>query len=384
MTVSLRSIIEHATSLRHELHQQPETAWEEHRTAARIRDELDSVGIRWRPCAGTGTIATLAPDAPGPMVALRADMDALPIQETSGVPWRSRVDGKMHACGHDGHSATLLGVARYLVSRQPELAGPVRLLFQPAEEGGHGARRMIEEGALAGVDRIFGWHNWPAIEEGKAVCPDGPVMCANGAFSIEILGQGGHSSQPELCRDPVLAAASVTVALQQVVARRSRPQAPSVVSVTNLKAESGLTTIPDTAQLSGSIRASSDTQRSEMEAAIEQIAHATALAHQTKARVTFLPRYGATVNHSGPAQEMRRALSEVLSDPFSHSIAVPIMASEDFSYYLREIPGAFALVGAGTEERSVPCHNSSYDFNDRLISTMARVYVRLVGLELDA
>ncbi|MDZ7642961.1 MAG: amidohydrolase [Woeseiaceae bacterium] len=209
-----------AVAARHELHRHPELAWQEAATAARIRTQLDAMDIAWRSCADTGTVATLASKATGRHVALRADIDALPIAEQSGASWASEVVGCMHACGHDGHTATLLAAARWLKHHESSLPGPVTLLFQPAEEGGHGARRMIEDGALEHVDVIFGWHNWPAIPWGQAVCPDGVVMAGNGTFRIDVQGRGGHASQPEACRDPVVAASAIVLALQQVVSRR--------------------------------------------------------------------------------------------------------------------------------------------------------------------
>lgn len=191
---------------------------------------LDTAGIARRDCAGTGTVAMLAPTAPGRHVALRADLDAMPITEHTGLPYASEHDGVMHACGHDGHTATLVAVAHWLKAHEDTLPGPVTLLFQPAEEGGHGAARMIEDGCLGPAERpvdvVFGWHNWPGLPLGRAVCPDGAVLAANGTFRVELHGRGGHASQPDETRDPVLAAAAVTVALQQVVARgspRSRP-----------------------------------------------------------------------------------------------------------------------------------------------------------------
>ncbi|MEQ9316240.1 MAG: amidohydrolase, partial [Henriciella sp.] len=169
-------LIVEATGFRHELHQHPELTWQENDTAARIRARLDALGIEWRACAGTGTVAKLAKDAPGRHVGLRADIDALPINEASGRDYSSTHDGCMHACGHDGHSAALMSTAAWLKANEAALPGPVTLLFQPAEEGGHGAKMMIEDGALDGIEAIFGWHNWPAIPFGKAVCPDGAVM----------------------------------------------------------------------------------------------------------------------------------------------------------------------------------------------------------------
>ncbi|MGB1580492.1 MAG: N(2)-acetyl-L-2,4-diaminobutanoate deacetylase DoeB2, partial [Nevskiales bacterium] len=326
-------------------------------------------------------VATLAPQAGGRHVALRADIDALPITEASGADWSSQRPGCMHACGHDGHTATLFAAAWWLKQHESELPGPVSLFFQPAEEGGHGALRMIEDGALQGIDCIFGWHNWPAISFGKAVCPDGPVMAANGTFQINITGQGGHASQPESCRDPVLAAAAITTALQQIVARRLPPQQAAVISVTSIEAPSAATVIPDTAQIGGSFRIADDGLREQIGEWITEISQATAQAHGVTADVLMQPRYGVTVNHPAAAAQMRRGLAHCLGpDWHSNHTPVPIMASEDFSYYLREVPGAYALIGADDGQgHDLPCHSPRYDFNDALIPLVARLYLQLAS-----
>ena len=370
-----------AIELRKLLHRRPELTWSEHGTATAIRARLDASGLDWRPCAETGTVATLAADATGRHVALRADMDAMPIVEATGAPYSSEEPGVMHACGHDGHMATLMAAAWWLRRHEATLPGPVSLIFQPAEEGGHGARRMVEEGALDGVDVIFGWHNWPAIALGEAVCPDGPVMSANGTFEIAVTGAGGHASQPEVCRDPVLAAAAITVALQQVVSRRFAPQQAAVVAVTSIDARSGMTVTPDRATLSGSVRVSGTAERDEAFRLVAEVAEATARAHGVEAVTTTTARYGATVNHRGPAAELRSHLGDQFGPAWqSTGTAVPVMASEDFSYYLDEVPGAFALVGADDGARHhEPCHSARYDFNDRLIDPVAGVLCRLAG-----
>ncbi len=383
LTSGWQTVVDDAVELRRRLHRHPELTWHEVDTAGTIRGVLDRLDIRWRPCADTGTVATIGA-GPGRHVALRADIDAMPIHEDNDVAWRSEVAGCMHACGHDGHIATLVATARWLQQHRSDLPGPVSLLFQPAEEGGHGARRMIDDGALNDVDVIFGWHNWPAIPYGQAVCPDGTVMAGNGTFRIEVTGRGGHASQPEATADPVLAAAAITVALQQVVARRLPPQQATVVAVTSIEAPSAQTVTPSTARLAGSIRIADASTRSVVEGLISDIVRDTAVAHGVKATVEHTTRYGPTVNHADPANDMRRALeAELGTDWASADTPLPIMASEDFSYYLTEIPGAFALVGADDgAQHAAPCHSPTYDFNDRLIPAVARVYARLAGAPL--
>lgn len=381
-----RTIVADATRVRHELHQRPELAWAEVDTAQAVRAVLDDIGIAYRACADTGTVAYLAPDAVGRHVALRADLDAMPISEESDHEYRSQQSGVMHACGHDGHTATLLAAARWLKLHEGDLPGPVTLLFQPAEEGGHGAREMIADGCLDGppggrpVDAVFGWHNWPGLPLGQAICPDGPVMSANGTFQIRVRGQGGHASQPEATRDPILAAAAITVALQQIVARRLSPQASAVVAVTSLQAQSAATVTPDDAELAGSVRVANNDAREQVFGLIAEVATATAAAHGVDALVETTARYGATVNHPAPAAELRSRLdAEFGSDWPRHDVSAPVMASEDFSYYLQRIPGAFALIGGSPGDVGTPLHSARYDFDDRLIDPVARILIGLTG-----
>lgn len=372
--------------MRHWFHQYPELTWHEANTANRIRQCLTDWQIDWRPCAIHGTLATLASNAKGSHLALRADMDALPINEKSSVEFCSTEPGKMHACGHDGHMAALLGAALWLKQYESVLPGPVTLLFQPAEEGGHGAKAMIEDGALDGVDRIYGWHNWPALPFGRAICPDGAIMSGNGTFSIDVIGKGGHASQPEDAHDPVLATAAIILSLQQIVSRRLPPQAAAVVSVTTINSNGHPTIIPEEVHLEGGIRISEPKWRSHINELIVKIAQETAASYGVKAQVKIFPRYEATINHPLEAQAYREILSLELGTEYDQTdLLVPIMASEDFSYYLQEIPGAFALIGMSEKEGDekvfdFPCHNPSYEFNDKLIDSVMRVFVRLAGL----
>lgn len=377
-----RTATNEAVALRHALHRAPELTWAEHQTARSIRRRLEELDIPWRSCAETGTVATLGNRAQGRHIGLRADIDALPIVEESGVGWASENKGCMHACGHDGHAATLMAAAQWLKTNEAELPGPVTLLFQPAEEGGHGAKAMVDDGALEGIETIFGWHNWPALPFGRALCPDGAVMAGNGTFEITVRGQGGHASQPELCRDPLLAAAAIVTALQQVVSRRISPQAPTVLSVTSIRADGGSPTVtPDSAAIGGSFRLGDPDTRAAMGESIDEIARNTAAAYGVQADVTIHPRYDATVNHAPEAGIYRDALiAELGEDVFDVGLKTPIMASEDFSYYLKEVPGAFALIGADDGQgHHHPCHSSRYDFNDRLIDVVGRVYARIAG-----
>lgn len=376
------TILDSARDLRRRLHAVPELGWQETQTAAVIRDELDALQIPWRAVAETGTLATLAPQAAGRHIALRGDIDGLPIEERTGLKYASEAEGRMHACGHDGHTTVLMATAAWLKAHESELAGPVTLIFQPAEEGGHGARGLIREGALEGIDLIYGWHNWPAIPFGKLVCPDGLIMCGNGTFEITVVGRGGHASQPELCADPVLAASAIVVNLQQIVSRRLAPQRPAVISVTSFQAESAPTVIPDRAVLGGSIRVPDVATRELINAAIDEVAMETGRAYGVRCEVVHRPRYEATINHRQAASAVRDAWTAAHgAEALDADFALPAMASEDFSDYLREIPGAFALIGADDgPEHERGLHSARYDFNDRLIEPVVQLYSRLVGV----
>lgn len=367
--------------MRQTLHANPELGWQERETAERLREHLTALDIPWRVCADTGTLAHLNTEADGKHIALRADIDALPINEQTDVAYASQRSGCMHACGHDGHAATLIAAATWLKQHEASLPGPVSLLFQPAEEGGHGARAMIEDGALDGVDEIYGWHNWPAIPFGKAVCPDGLVMCGNGTFTLTVRGRGGHASQPELCRDPVLAGSAIVVALQQLVSRRLAPQQSAVVSVTSFDAVSGPTTIPASARLAGSIRVPDRATRDQVNRLIEEISTSVAQSHGCECEVEIQPRYDATINASTCAEKLRDSWQSLPgSGGLDHKLPLPVMASEDFSYYLQKVPGAFALIGADDgPAHQASCHSSHYDFNDRLIDPAARLFIALAG-----
>lgn len=375
--------VDFAQAFRRTLHAHPELSWQEHQTAAAVRNALDELNIPWRACAETGTVAWLNASG-GPAIALRGDMDALPITEQTNKEWSSQNPGCMHACGHDGHTATLLATARWLKLHESSLPQPVTLIFQPAEEGFHGAREMIRDGALDGVECIYGWHNWPAMPYRAMACPDSLVMCGNGTFTIEVIGRGGHSSQPEACVDPLLAASAITLALQQIVSRRLSPQAAAVISVTQFNAGTAPTVIPQTAQLAGSIRVPDEGTRTQINQLISEVARQTAAAWGARCEVVHEPRYQATINHALPAARARQCWQDLFGEQHhQHGHPVPIMASEDFSYFLQAIPGAFALIGSDDGAgHHIPCHSPYYDFNDRLIADVCRWFCKLAGLSV--
>jgi amidohydrolase len=379
--MSLDELLARARELRHELHRHPELAHREHRTANRVREALGSLGIPWRACAGTGTVAVLAPDAPGRCRALRADLDALPLTESSGVPWSSEHPGVMHACGHDGHTASLVAAAELLKSRERELPGRVVLLFQPAEEGGHGGRQMVAEGALEGVDEVYGWHNWPPLPLGTVACPDGPVMAANGEWRALIEGRGGHASQPHQTIDPIAAGAAFVTLVQQVVARQVAPTDAAVVSVTCFHAGTADNIIPDSAELVGTVRAATTTLRDELARRTEAVLTAACAVAGARASWDYHPTYPATVNDPACAAIARAASRRILGEHCLITNGLPIMAAEDFAYYLDARPGAYLLLGAGRPgQRLEPCHSPRFDFADELIPIALRLWSELAGL----
>lgn len=375
--------IEFAQTFRRKLHQYPELSWQEHNTATAIRDQLDEFNIPWQSCAQTGTVAWINPSGSKPAIALRGDIDALPIHEETGKAWQSTQQGCMHACGHDGHTATLLATARWLKLHEHTLTKTIVLLFQPAEEGGHGAREMIADGALHDVGEVYGWHNWPALPYGTFACPDDLVMCGNGTFTIRLKGSGGHASQPEQCADPVLAASAVTMALQQICSRQLAPQKAAVVSVTRIQSGDALTVIPQYAHIGGSIRVPDEATRNIINESITDIAMKTAAAYGVNCEVEHQMRYSATINHAQPATNARNTWKSLYGkQTLAHGQSLPIMASEDFSYYLQHKPGAFALIGSNDgRNHDVPCHSPNYDFNDRLINDVCRWFCRLCGMK---
>ena len=367
------------TAWRRHLHAHPELAYEEHLTAAFVADRLAEFGIEvHRGLAGTGVVGTLRA-GDGPAIGLRADMDGLPIPEANDFSHRSTHAGRMHACGHDGHTVMLLGAARYLAETR-RFRGTVQFIFQPAEENEGGARKMVEEGLFEKfpVRSVFGMHNWPGQPAGRMAMRPGPMMAAFDIFEITVTGNGGHAAMPHLCKDPVLAASAIVTALQTVTSRTIDPLDAAVVSVTQFHAGDTWNVIPERAVLRGTTRALRPRVQDTVEAAVHRIAEGIAATHGVGAQVHYERRYPPTIND--PAETERAASAAVLvagEDNIDRDPA-PSMGSEDFAFMLREKPGCYVWIGNGPGEGGCGLHNPRYDFNDAILPLGASYWAKLV------
>ena len=369
---------------RHDIHAHPELAYKETRTAARVAALLREFGVDEvvEGVGKTGVVGVLR-NGDGPCVGLRADMDALPIVEETGLPWRSVNHGVMHACGHDGHTAMLLGAARYLAETR-NFSGAVALVFQPAEEGFAGARAMMEDGLFERwpVDSIYGVHNMPGLPVGRIAVSPGPVMAAADTFRATVRGAGGHGAMPHLATDPVVAAAAVVTALQSLVSRELDPTETLVISVTRIHGGDAFNVIPDAVELGGTVRYFNPevgrAARKRMEALIGSIA----AAHGASAAFSYEEGYPPTRNHAAETAFARGVAAEVAGgEPPAQR---PTMGSEDFSFFLDAKPGAYAFVGNGDGDGPgcVSVHNPKYDFNDEILPVGASFLARLAEAAL--
>ncbi|HJQ45652.1 MAG TPA: M20 family metallopeptidase [Amycolatopsis sp.] len=333
--------------LRREIHRFPEQGLHLPRTQEAIQRAIADLPLEITPGKSTTSVtAVLRGTQDGPAVLLRGDMDALPLQEDTGLPFASEVAGSMHACGHDAHVAMLASAARLLAAHAEELAGSVVFMFQPGEEGYHGARHMIHEGVLAGVERAFGLHVHGNMPAGHLGTRPGPLMAAADSFSVRVVGKGGHGSAPHLAVDPLPAAAEMVGALQTMVTRRVSVFDPAVVSVTRIEAGTTTNIIPETAVLEGTVRTLSEQTRALVRAELPKVCEAVGTAHGCRVLVDVEPGYPVTVNDAGEASRVLALAHEVLGADRVFTMPDPIMGAEDFSYVLQRVPGCFAFLGA--------------------------------------
>lgn len=372
------------TAWRHELHAHPELAFEEKRTADFVAEKLKSFGIDvHRGLAGTGVVGSLKGKPGGRAIGLRADLDALPIQEANQFGHRSQASGRMHACGHDGHVTMLLGAAKYLAETR-SFAGTVHFIFQPAEEAAGGGKVMVDEGLFTKfpVEAVYGMHNWPGLSVGEFSVRSGPIMASLDVFDIEITGRGAHGAMPHHGVDPVVAAAHVVTALQTIASRNADPIEAAVISVTQIHGGDAYNVIPDTVKLAGTTRTLKPAVRDLVEKRLGAIVESTAAALGCTSKVVYQRRYPSTVNHEAETRDSLKAAAAVAGERLVHTDLPPAMGSEDFAFMLEAKPGCYVWIGNGPREGGCTLHNAHYDFNDQILPLGASYWATLVEQKL--
>ncbi|MBX3607654.1 MAG: amidohydrolase [Piscinibacter sp.] len=370
-------------SLRHDIHRHPELAFEEHRTAALVADKLAGWGYAVETgIGGTGVVGTLRRGGSGRRLGIRADMDALPIDEASGAEWTSEHPGVMHACGHDGHTAMLLAAARHL-AEQGDFDGTLHLIFQPAEEGGGGALRMMAGGLFERFpcDAVFAMHNMPGVPQGRLVLREGPTMASSDYATITLGGLGGHGAMPHKATDPIVAAASIVMALQTIVSRNVDPLQAAVVTVGAMHAGKANNVIPASATLELSVRALDRDVRLTLERRIKALVAAQAESFSVAAKVDWKPGYAVLVNTPAETALAREVALELVGEPNVTLQGDPLTGSEDFAFMLEKVPGSYLFIGNGAGENggagACMVHNPGYDFNDRNVAIGSAYWVLL-------
>lgn len=374
----LERLLPEMIAWRRHLHQHPELSFREERTSAWIADQLHRFGCEVRTgVGGYGVVAVMRGEKPGPVVALRADMDALPIQDEKDVPYRSTVPGVMHACGHDAHTAALLGVAAHYGAIRGRIAGERRLLFQPAEEvTPGGAAAMIADGALDGVDAIYGVHLWAPFPYGKIVSGPGPIMAAADEFTLEIRGKGGHGGMPHETIDALAAGAAFVQAVQTIVSRSIDPLEPAVVTIGSFQAGSAPNVVAEKCLLSGTIRSFDDAVRRRVHERLRAIADAVCRQYGAEYTLDERQGYPPVVNDKREAERFF-TVARTLFGESAVERTKPLMAGEDFAYYLERVPGCFMFVGAGNPECGAvyPHHHPRFDIDERAMLSSARLLI---------
>ena len=373
------SLIAEAIRWRRDFHACPELGYQEQETSRRIAELLTSFGLQVHTgLAGTGVVATLE-NGPGPVIGLRADMDALPITELGDVSYKSRNPGVMHACGHDGHSAMLLAAAAHLAQTR-RFRGTVHFVFQPAEENLGGARKMVEEGLfdLFPMEGIYALHNWPGIALGQVAINSGAMMASLDAFEITLTGKSCHAAMPERGADPIVAAAQLIMALQTIPSRRLSPQESTVVSITQIAGGEAINVLPDKVVLRGTFRCLNNQVRERVRGLIENYVAAQPQVSDVEGEISWYPGYPVTTNDPAEAQKVRDVATALLGESAVSWNGNPSMASEDFACMLEACPGAYFWIGTDGETASKPLHNAGYDFNDELIPHGVALWTALV------
>ncbi len=357
---------EKISALRRDIHREPELGFDTEKTARKVLDALEGLPLEIATgVAQNGIVATLAGGGEGPTVGLRADMDALPITEETGLPFSSQVEGKMHACGHDGHTSMLVGAAHVLCEMRENLNGAVKFLFQPAEEGGGGGRVMVEEGVAEGLGSIFALHLWPGLPFGTVATKGGPIMAAADAFEMEVRGTGGHGAMPHLSADAIVVAAHVVTALQTVVSREVDPVEPAVLTVGEIGAGTAFNIIPETARLGGTVRTLNEDLRKRMPERIEAVARGVAGGMRADAHLDYTFSYPVTRNDADAANRALGVAGGLFGEEAVLELANPSMGAEDFAYFLEKVPGAFVWLGVGEDVSGL--HTPQFAFDEEIL-----------------
>ncbi|MCS3729927.1 M20 aminoacylase family protein [Bradyrhizobium betae] len=372
---------------RHDFHENPELLYEVHRTAGIVADKLREFGCDEvvTGIGRTGVVGVIRgrKSASGKTIGLRADMDALPIMETSGVAYASKVPGKMHACGHDGHTAMLLGAAKYLAETR-NFDGTAIMIFQPAEEGGGGGKAMVEDGLMTrwNIQEVYGMHNMPGLPEGHFATTSGPLLASSDNIQITVRGKGGHAgATPHQAIDSVLIGSQIVGALQSIVARNVDPLKSAVISITQFHAGTAFNIIPETAELGGTVRTLDPEVRDLVERRITEVADSVARAYGGSAETKYTRMYPVTMNHPREAGVAADVARDIVGTERVNDRIIPMMGAEDFSFMLEARPGAMVLVGMGD---SPACHHPAYVFNDNILGHGASFWVRLIETAMPA
>ena len=379
--MNVRKLSAHYTQyvidLRREFHMYPEPGWEETRTSARIKEELTKMGIPFDSIAGTGVMTEIKGSPGGKLVALRADMDALRLTERSEVPYKSKNQGVMHACGHDGHIAMLLGAAGILNDLKNEIKGTIRLLFQPAEELAKGAARMIDEGAAQGVDSIFAIHLWNNSDAGTVSVEEGPRLASCDQFKIHVYGKGCHGAMPHQGVDTILAASAIVVNLQSLASREISPLETVVLSIGRFNSGTGFNIIPGEAVLEGTVRCFNTEIRSSLPDIIERITKNTAAAYRAEVRLEYIPDIPTTINDAKCSKIAMKSVKKIMNGKALININKST-GSEDFSLFLEKVPGVIALLGSRNEKKAAcyPHHHESFDIDEDVLVAGAALYAQ--------
>ena len=384
MTINIlpevQSIKDKIIETRRDFHNHPELSFEEYRTAKVIAEKLSSFGVEVKTgVGGTGVVGDLKGNANGKTVALRADMDALPIQEAGDVPYKSVNDGVMHACGHDGHMAMLLGAAEILSQQRNEIKGNIRFIFQPAEEGGGGARYMIKGGCLDRVDEIYGMHLWNYQPYGEIGVKSGPIMAAADIFDITIKGIGGHGAMPQGTVDAIVVASNLIMNLQTIVSRNTDPIESTVITVGKISGGHGFNVIADEVKLRGTTRAMTEENRQMIKTRMQEIVEGVAKASGAEIIMDYQDGYPPTINDANASEKVILSAEKIISAGVKEPYLT--MGAEDFSYYLQKIPGCFFFIGSapkGAKLMSVPHHCSHFEMDERALLVGASVFVQLI------